>query len=463
MKSAIPHAISAGGTKLDCYGAGLVNVYSKAGGFAPVARVAFDPELANPGWTADKGTPDIYVMMATDLDADTVRAKQGSYHFWTDAELDELPLMEYDEAMAYRDKLLAQSSQTGNPYDLRMLSQVTPAVKAPTKTPAQLAHEAKVLSGLPLVDHLGSFGRSGLTSLLESHGAVGDAEASWNVIDGYMDLYLAGFDRRPVSQDILPADATPAARRLTAPERLQAYYNGLNDAGAMGQEGKGRDAAKERQLPENQRQGSEPEQQTDDGREEKETLTEPEPGSTIGEKKGKGITAITEEAIGRVPVVQLPGYTAEECETIRQQHQELLRYAREENQGKEVAFVLRPGMTDRAIFTGSDDALDFGSSLSGTDLIVMHNHPRNSSFSHMDITFMLRHDGVKCLTIIKNNGGVEILIKTDAYDKRKAETEMQRYYKRYVIAGEDQQITKAVQKFLKKGQGGFRWMTSDGC
>lgn len=76
---------------------------------------------------------------------------------------------------------------------------------------------------------------------------------------------------------------------------------------------------------------------------------------------------------------------------------------------------------------------------------------------------MLRHDGVKCLTIIKNNGGVEILIKTDAYDKRKAETEMQRYYKRYVIAGEDQQITKAVQKFLKKGQGGFRWMTSDGC
>lgn len=108
MKSAIPHAISVGGSKLDCYGSGLVNVYSMAGGFVPVARVKFDPEFANPGWTADKGTPDIYVMMATDLDADAVRSKQGSYKFWTDEELSALPLMEYDEAMRYRDELLAK-------------------------------------------------------------------------------------------------------------------------------------------------------------------------------------------------------------------------------------------------------------------------------------------------------------------------------------------------------------------
>jgi len=113
MKIALLQAIAEGGTKLDCYGRELVNVYANSG-FIPVARVAFDPEFANPGWTPDKGMPDIYVMMATDTDPDVVIQKQGSYPYWSDAELAALPLMEYDEAMAYRDNLLAQRGISGS-------------------------------------------------------------------------------------------------------------------------------------------------------------------------------------------------------------------------------------------------------------------------------------------------------------------------------------------------------------
>lgn len=105
--SIIPQAIAAGGTKLDCYGKVLVDIYS-LGGFVPVARVAFNPEYANDGWDASKGTPYIYFMMATDTDADSVVANYGKYKVWTQAELDALPLMEYDEAYAYRDSLLVQ-------------------------------------------------------------------------------------------------------------------------------------------------------------------------------------------------------------------------------------------------------------------------------------------------------------------------------------------------------------------
>lgn len=115
MKSALLQAIAEGGIKLDCYGSGLVNIYSREGGFVPVARVTFNPEFANPGWTADKGNPDIYMMMATDTDADTVRQKQGSYKLWTDAELDALPVMEYDDAMAYRDRLPAEQTAKNGP------------------------------------------------------------------------------------------------------------------------------------------------------------------------------------------------------------------------------------------------------------------------------------------------------------------------------------------------------------
>lgn len=115
MKSALPQAIAEGGTKLDCYGKDLVAIYSGQGGFVPVARVKFNSEYANPGWTADKGSPDIYVMMATDTDPDVVRQKQERYKIWTDAELDALPVMEYDDAMTYRDRLLAEQTAKNGP------------------------------------------------------------------------------------------------------------------------------------------------------------------------------------------------------------------------------------------------------------------------------------------------------------------------------------------------------------
>lgn len=105
--SIIPQAIAAGGTKLDCYGAGLAKLYAQYG-FVPVARVAFDPEYANVGWDASKGTPDIYFMMATDTDADSVVQNFGQQAQITQAELDALPLMDYESAYAYRDSLLAQ-------------------------------------------------------------------------------------------------------------------------------------------------------------------------------------------------------------------------------------------------------------------------------------------------------------------------------------------------------------------
>lgn len=107
LASVMPQAIANGGTKLDCYGLGLVRLYSRYG-FVPVARVQFNAEYANEGWAPDKGAPDIYFMMATDLDPDSVAQNFGNYPVLTQAQLDALPVMDYDEAYAYRDSLLAQ-------------------------------------------------------------------------------------------------------------------------------------------------------------------------------------------------------------------------------------------------------------------------------------------------------------------------------------------------------------------
>lgn len=107
LASMMPQAIANGGTKLDCYGEGLVRIYSRYG-FTPVARVQFNAEYANEGWAPDKGAPDIYFMMATDLDPDSVAQNFGNYPVLTQAQLDALPVMDYDKAYTYRDELLAQ-------------------------------------------------------------------------------------------------------------------------------------------------------------------------------------------------------------------------------------------------------------------------------------------------------------------------------------------------------------------
>ena len=109
------NAIENGGRKLDCYGIDLVQNYNKFG-FEPVARVAWNPEYAPDGWTY--GPKDVYVMKLSDgVDAAAVKARlglkesEGGFHAWTQPELDALPEMDYDEALAYRDSLLEQSAK----------------------------------------------------------------------------------------------------------------------------------------------------------------------------------------------------------------------------------------------------------------------------------------------------------------------------------------------------------------
>lgn len=108
-KSTIPQAIANGGTKLDCYGDNLVKLYNQYG-FVPVARTAFNAEYANPGWTPENGYPDIYFLAHNGDSADTVVQNYGQYKSWSKAELDALPVLEYDQAYAYRDSLMRQAN-----------------------------------------------------------------------------------------------------------------------------------------------------------------------------------------------------------------------------------------------------------------------------------------------------------------------------------------------------------------
>lgn len=179
----------------------------------------------------------------------------------------------------------------------------------------------------------------------------------------------------------------------------------------------------------------------------------------IKENSKKPITKITDKAIKRVPNVEIVGYTKEQCNEIQRQHRELLKYSRDKNESKEVAFVFRKNLSDKTKFFGKDDKLNFGTGLlgKGYDLIVMHNHPRNSSYSATDLVLFRDYKDVKTLTIVKNNGNVEYITKSENYDSQKFKLEYDRLYRKIVINNTDSENDKFVKTLLNKTKSGVIW------
>lgn len=180
----------------------------------------------------------------------------------------------------------------------------------------------------------------------------------------------------------------------------------------------------------------------------------------IKEQSKKNVSVIADKAIENVPKVQINGFTDEQNIFVQEQHRELLKYAKNNNENKEVAFVFRDGLVDREEFIGSDDAIEFGNGLigKGDNLFVMHNHPKNSSFSDMDIRFFISNENVKSFSIVKNNGSVEVITKTNEYSLEKIKTVVGRAYKKMVKQGTHQELDAAIEYILSKNGGIVAWI-----
>lgn len=109
-KELVLTAIKNWGDKLDCYEEYLPTMYQNAG-FEPVARVKFNPEYAPADWKG-KGQ-DIIVMMRRNNDS--VEKVNENWWRYEKVDLDDLPVMEYDDALAYRDMLLEERKKSYKP------------------------------------------------------------------------------------------------------------------------------------------------------------------------------------------------------------------------------------------------------------------------------------------------------------------------------------------------------------
>lgn len=126
VSSILLTAIDNGGVKLDNYNGGLSQMYLNHG-FIPVARTAFVDEYAPSDWNYERdGRPDIIFWMHNGNDIETVARNIGTQEM---PDLNALPLMEYDEAAAYRDGLITKNASANPTFK---------DLGANTPTPAEL-------------------------------------------------------------------------------------------------------------------------------------------------------------------------------------------------------------------------------------------------------------------------------------------------------------------------------------
>ena len=111
VSSILLTAIDNGGVKLDNYNGELSRMYL-AHGFIPVARTAFVDEYAPSDWNYERdGRPDIIFWVHNGNDIETVARNIGTQEM---PDLKALPLMEYDEAAAYRDGLITKNASANS-------------------------------------------------------------------------------------------------------------------------------------------------------------------------------------------------------------------------------------------------------------------------------------------------------------------------------------------------------------
>lgn len=113
------NALCHGGIKLDCYGGNLLKgekmldkigylplLYNRTG-FAPIARVSFDPAYAEEDFVKKYGYErDIIFFLHNGDPLETVAMKIGEYNFYTPEDYLSLPLLTYDEAYEFREQII---------------------------------------------------------------------------------------------------------------------------------------------------------------------------------------------------------------------------------------------------------------------------------------------------------------------------------------------------------------------
>ena len=164
---------------------------------------------------------------------------------------------------------------------------------------------------------------------------------------------------------------------------------------------------------------------------------------------------ITEQAVDKVQLIEIPELSDEVNRYIWKTHKELLQFARTENASNEVACLIDLKELKKLPFVKGDrhavdiladtDSYHWISSAEDRSLMICHNHPGLTFFSKNDLSMFMSRS-VKTMSIVNNQGKTLYITKTEKFDFMKAIEEMEKAKKKY-----QKDPDKCVEEFVKKG------------
>lgn len=168
-------------------------------------------------------------------------------------------------------------------------------------------------------------------------------------------------------------------------------------------------------------------------------------------ERGKGpITKITDSVINDFPAVKVDWFTEDQNKQFRSLHKELLQTSRDKNNCFETAFIVSGDLSRKTIVFGDETTISIPPLSTGLNSWILHNHPRNSSFSIEDIA-AVTIPGYQGITIAKNNGGLEILTKSPNCDSIRLQNDVRRFLIRKPNKISDSDAQKMISKWVEKG------------
>ena len=165
---------------------------------------------------------------------------------------------------------------------------------------------------------------------------------------------------------------------------------------------------------------------------------------------------ITEQAIEKVPLVKLPGFSNEDALTLWREHRELLHDAKENNDSNEVLTVLSLARNRKVRRYGDEfsvnidndpEAVGLFSTAQGRELAYLHNHPSTNGISFPDIFQLIRFAQIGLLTVVTNQGELYALQKLPSFSFPGAYPFFQKFSRAYDEGNITQE--EAAKQFLK--------------
>lgn len=177
---------------------------------------------------------------------------------------------------------------------------------------------------------------------------------------------------------------------------------------------------------------------------------------------------ITDIAIEKVPYVEVSGLSQEQCETIQQEHREILRIAQSENESNEVLTIMSKNLLARVRVKGSEfevlpasdpRAVSLLNRSGRQELMYLHNHPSTKIFSLADIMTFIQYGEICLMSVVTNQGTVHILYKNQSYNYTVTCQLLDVIYRRYQVNELTHDV--AVKEFLKMcSKGGITYAQS---